>query len=161
MAWWTEKIIQRHDSENAKPKGTQKLSDVLCRVSNICTKEDLLDLIYFWLNIFAYGYLLLIIVVFFFQPHIPKFIISIVGTLSEPYLGALGIYFVLKEVMRARGFHISNRTGEVFFVTWVVLLIVSSALTYFSQTFHFDRVYNLIITDSLAALIIRIGLFLK
>ncbi len=122
---------------------------------------ELLEILYFIVRFFVYAYLAAIVLSFFFQSLVPKIIVQLLETFSEPYIGAIGIYFVLLGILHRRGKNIPLDAGEVFFVVWLLLLVVSSGFIYFSPEFHFDRTYNLIMKNSLAALVFRIGRFLK
>lgn len=124
-------------------------------------RYEILEILYFFVRFFVYSYLVFIIFSFFFQSLVPKIALQLLDTFSEPYVGAMGIYFLLLGILRRRGKKIPKDAGEEFFILWTLLLIVSSGFIYFSSEFYFDRTYNLIMKNSLAALIFRIGIFLK
>ena len=124
-------------------------------------RYELLEILYFSVRFFIYLYLAFIIFSFFFQPLVPKIAFQLLDTFSAPYMGIIGIYFVLLGILRRRGKKIPRDAGEEFFILCTLLLIVSSSFIYFSSEFYFDRTYNLIMKNSLAALIFRIGIFLR
>ena len=124
-------------------------------------QKELVEIIYFGIRFFVYAYLAIIIFSFFFHALVPKILLDVLSSLSDPYVGAIGVYFVLLGILRRRGKHIPMDAGEIFFVVWLLLLVVSTGLIYFSSDFRFDTTYNLIMKNSLAALIFRIGIFLR
>lgn len=124
-------------------------------------RDNLVDLLYYALSIFTYLYLAAIVLVFFFERQLPRSIPYIVDTLSEPYLGALGVYVVVKEIERRRGRQIRRRWGELFAHIWIMFLITASAAVYFSEYYHLSPIYQTVVTNALAALIIRIGTIIK
>lgn len=116
------------------------------------------NIIYSIFNFLTHSYLAIIIFSFFFQKYVPGNIIQLIDSLSDPYLGILGIYLVLKEVKIRTGATTPHRfMKEAFVMSWIILLMISSLLTLTSQTYHVDGVYKLIVTNSLASIIIRIG----
>ena len=124
-------------------------------------RYELLEILYFSIRFFVYLYLAFIVFSFFFQPLVPKIALQLLDTFSEPYVGAIGIYFILLGILRRRGKKIPKDAGEEFFILWILLLVVSSGFIYFSSEFHFNTVYNLIMKNSLAALMFRVGMFLR
>jgi len=123
--------------------------------------ENLVDLLYIILSIFTYLYLGLTIVAFFFQKYVSPSFSEIIEAFSEPYLGALGIYVIVKEIERRRGKTVRSRWGEMFAVIWFVFFISATILTYLSDEFVFSGIYKTVVTNALAALIIRIGTLLR
>jgi len=115
------------------------------------------DRIYFWLGYFTIFYLILSAVEFFSNLHVSYPVVEhALDALSEPYLSALAIYVVLKELRKRRGV-ISLHRGERFVVAWVILLIATTLAAVLTDTYQFDRAFHLIISNSLASLVIYIG----
>jgi hypothetical protein len=187
MAWWTHILLFREDSEdNTKyaPARNDSLLAVFRRVlppkilvgghifplkilSGGRTLQNyfydhLVDFLFVSLSIFAYLYLLLTIVTFFFEDQAPKYLPDIIETLAEPYLGAIGIYIVVKEIERRRGKNLRGiRKSDFFTLIWFIFFVAASFFTYFSEHYHWSALYKTIVTNALAAIIIRIGAFIK
>jgi len=123
--------------------------------------DHFIDILYFILSIFTYLYLAVSVATFFFEKYVPRAFPDIIDILSEPYLGALGVYVVVKEIERRRGRLIKKRRGELFAVAWFFFLVVATLLTYFSAEYHFTSVYKTVVTNALAALIIRLGTLVR
>lgn len=117
-------------------------------------------ILYVGMMVIAYGYLFITIGIFFLQKDLPKVFPNIIGSFSEPYLGVLGIFVLVQEMRRRQTERPRRIRDELFIVIWLVLLVSSTALTILSESYHFDSVYRLIITNSLAVTIIRIGAWL-
>lgn len=163
MAWWTY-ILFSNGYSSLKRRGqtrSKSLFAVFKHVLQEHTKERFVDFLYFFLSILTYLYLGLTIITFFFESYVPNALLITVETLSEPYLGALGIYVVVKEIERRRGRHISYRWGDLFAALWIIFLVTATILTYVSEHYHVSVIYKTIVTNALAALIIRIGTILR
>lgn len=167
---WVWKImahaIQKHHHrlpvfERKAEKNDKKLSQFLSGIFGACFKKELVEILYLFLSAFAYGYLFLIVADFFFGDSMPHFLMRLADALSEPYLGALSVYFAVREIMRRGGAASQWHVGELFFIGWIMLFVVASVLTFFSDSYYFDSTYNLIMKNSLAALILRVGLFFR
>ncbi|MBI4132126.1 MAG: hypothetical protein HY474_00670 [Candidatus Sungbacteria bacterium] len=115
------------------------------------------DHIYRWLGYFTSLYLIAAAVEFFAHLHAayPE-AERLLDALSEPYLGALATYVVLKELRKRRGVPPLHR-GEHFVAAWLILLAVTTLAVAFTATYRFDPVYHLIISNSLASFIIFLG----
>ncbi len=163
MAWWTHLMFFRNylpEEQNIEPK-EEKSFAIFRRALKQYIYDHFVDLLYVFLGIFTYIYLFLSIVAFFFYEKVPRAIPNIIDVLSEPYLGALGIYVVVKEIERRRGKVRHKRFGELFAVIWFLFFISATALTYFSEEYQLNEIYKTVVTNSLAALIIRIGTLLR
>src|SRR3990167_7405586 len=150
--------------ENLECKGGDILAILKCGHKNFIgfVKNHSLDILYVFFGFVTHAYLAVILVSFFLQDYIPETMIRLADSLSDPYLGIIGIYLVLKEVRIRTGTSRSYRVlGEVFVVAWVLLLFTSTVLTFVSESYHVDDVYKLIVTNSLASVIIRIGTLFK
>lgn len=116
-----------------------------------------IDHIYFWLGYFTSLYLILSAVEFFSNLHVAyPAVEQALDALSEPYLSALAIYVILKELRKRRGVFSLHR-GERFVVAWFVLLAATTLAVMFTDTYHFDLAYQLIIANSLASFVIYFG----
>lgn len=118
-----------------------------------------IDRLYLGLGFFTDLYLLSIAFEFFYNPHFIHPIVKMVlDSLSQPYFGALAVYTILKEIRKRRthGF-ISLHRGEWFVAAWLALLIITTIVIIFSDRYRFDAVYQLIIANSLAVLMVYIG----
>lgn len=122
--------------------------------------DNFVDTLHHVLVVATYAYLISNFAIFFFQKLLSQTFISLVETFSEPYLGALGIYIVVNEVRRRRGKNVHPYFSTIFATSWMFLLLVSTALVYFADTYHFNAVYRTIVTNSFAAFIIRLGTIL-
>lgn len=164
MAWWTELLFFRGGIQYDIEDFTIQEENFGARVRRLLheyLKENFVDILYYLLSIFTYLYLAATILVFFFEHNLPRSIPFIVDTLSEPYLGALGVYVVVKEIERRRGRQIKRRWGELFAHIWILFLITASSTVYFSENYHLSPLYQTVVTNALAALIIRIGTIIK
>lgn len=149
-----------NNEENQTCQGGGILAILKCGHKNFSEflKNHSLDILYGFFGFITHAYLAVILLSFFLQDYIPETLIRLADSLSEPYLGVIGIYLVLKEVRIRTGKLVPHRIlGEAFVAVWVILLFVSSLLTFLSESYHVDDVYRLIITNSLASVIIRIG----
>lgn len=152
------------NAENLRAKSGRLSAIISCGFKKIAEifKNHSFELIYSFFGFITHSYLFVILLLFFFQTHGSKNFINLVDSLSEPYLGIIGIYLVLKEVGIRTGRQKPHRVwGEAFVAVWVMLLFLSSALTFLSESYHVDEVYRLIVTNSLASLIIRMGTLFK
>ena len=152
------------NAENLKSKGGRLSAAVSCGFKKIAEilKKHSFELIYSFFGFITHSYLFVILILFFFQTYSTKSFINLVDSLSEPYLGIIGIYLVLKEISIRTGRQKPHRVwGESFVAVWVMLLFLSSFLTFVSESYHVDEVYRLIVTNSLASLIIRMGTLFK
>lgn len=142
-----------------RPITKRKLSDQEC--------EDLLrreatDWLYYLLGASTYIYLLLLAVLFFAHTagSLSKLLLFLNG-LQNPYLGALGIYVVLKEIRKHRRKYPSKYLGELFVALWFVLLVVFTIVIWVSPRYDFDEVYNLTLNNSLVVGLIYLGAFIN
>lgn len=116
------------------------------------------DVLFFVLSVFTHLYALALTIVFFTRstPFWPNFV-SILGALEEPYVAALGVYVVLKEIRKMEHKVDSRHHGELFVGAWLLLLIITTFTIILSSNYQFDAVYQMIITNSLVTIIIYIG----
>lgn len=114
--------------------------------------------LHFWLGWFTNLYLAAIAAEFFSNLHLvyplPE---RLLAAFAEPYLGALAVYVVLKELRKHRDGPRPHRRGEWFVIAWLALLVVTTAAVAFTELYRFDTAYQLVIQNSLASLLIYIG----
>ena len=116
-----------------------------------------IDRIYFWLGYFTVFYLALSAIEFFSNLHVRyPGVEHILDALSEPYLGALAVYVVLKELRKRRG-TTSLHQGERFVAAWLILFGATTLGIVFTDLYQFDLAYHLIISNALASLMVYIG----
>lgn len=159
MAWWTEILFlkNRYITED-KELG---VFEAFKRALKTCLYDRFVDALHVLLAIFTYGYMAAAIVAFFWQESAPAAFPYIVEVLADPYLGALGIYLIVKEIEIRRG-NIKRRRGEFFVTAWFMFLIIATASVYFFEKYDPEnKIYKTIVTDSAAAILIRIGRFLR
>lgn len=165
MAWWTHLLFFRRETPGEENYGiTQKEEGffaVFLRALKDYIYQHFLALLYYVLSFLTYLYLGLSIVTFFFPKQVPKSFPYIIDALSEPYLGALGIYVVVKEIERRRGRKLYRHLGELFTAVWFLFFIAASGLTYFSDDYNLGALYKTVVTNALAAIIIRIGTLIR
>lgn len=158
MVWWSTITDYLHRSklvadENA-PKEPKNLSDALKHVFF----THAIDWLYWLLSVFTQFYFWIIAGLFFSGRGGYYFISTeLLGALSEPYLGALGIYVIIKEIRKRKIARESRHFGEVYVILWLILLMVSSFIVLFTEHFHIDAIMKLIITNSMASLVIYIA----
>ena len=117
-----------------------------------------LDRLYLLLGRFTSLYLLAIAVGFFSDLHVRYHIFDqIIEALTEPYIAALGIYVVLKEIRRSQHDRLSFHWGEFFVLAWLLLLVISTCAILFSNLYQFGGTYRAIFSVSITSLIIYIG----
>lgn len=126
--------------------------------ANTPIRHRAVDWLFLGLGVFTHFYGAALTFLFFIRAgenwHI---LVGILQALQEPYLGALGVYVIVKEIEKHRHNSPSKHYGEFFVGGWLLLLIVSTALVVFSPGFEFDLIYKIIVANALATLIIYIG----
>lgn len=117
------------------------------------------DRLYYGLGVFTNLYLALIAIEFFSSQHLTHPTLELVlDAFSEPYLGALAVYVILKEIRKRRpeGARASHH-GERFVIAWAALLAVTTLAVVFTERYRFDVVYALIISNALASAMLYLG----
>ncbi len=117
-----------------------------------------LDHLHNWLRLFTTLYLFAITLEFFSLIHVEYPVLeNILDALSEPYLATLGVYVVLKEIQKRKEGRLSIYHGERFVWTWLTLLFLTTVSVLFTDAYRFDTSYRLIVSNSMASLMIYIG----
>lgn len=137
----------------------EKLSSEQCEA---LLRKEAVDWIYYLLGASTYIYLVLLAVLFFGQ-MVEQWLklLFILEGFQNPYLGALGIYVVLKEVRKRGRKYPSKYLGELFVILWFSLLALATLAIWFSAKYNFDEVYNLILQNSLVVGLIYLGAFIN
>lgn len=163
MAWWTRPIFEGNPEVHRRNRREETLFSLggFRWALKGYFRKNYIDFLYLGLSLFTYLYLGLSIVTFFFEQSVPNFFPKIIDALSEPYLGTLGIYVVVKEIERRRGRLKQRSIGELFAIIWFIFFIVATFLTLYSNHYHLNSVYKTVVTNALAALIIRIGMIVR
>lgn len=125
-------------------------------------RREAIDWLFVGLGAFTHIYLVFLAIFFFgrLAGDLPQ-LFQILDALQEPYLGALGIYVILKEMRKRRRKYPSRYLGELFVAFWAVILVLSTLLVFFSPYYSFDQIYRIILTNGLVVLLIYIGGFLN
>lgn len=157
MTWWIPSFLH-FGSENDSGGGKKEARAFVLfhRAIRKAFYDNFVDTLYKILTVSTFAYLAASIVVFFFQKNLPQQLVYVIATFSEPYLGALGVYLVINELRRRAGKTAHPHIAAVFTGAWMALLVISTVLVV-SHVFYFNTIYRIIVTNSLAALIIRIG----
>lgn len=130
------------------------------RVVRRALYDNFIDTLHFGLLCATYAYLAAGVAAFFFQGLFPRAFPSLVEAFSEPYLGALGVYIVVNEIRRRRGKKVHPHFSSIFAGVWLAFLVTASFFVYFSEAYHFDEAYRVVMANSFAAFIIRLGAIL-
>ena len=163
MTWWTHIAFPGSNPENhTTPLFREKFSSgLLYRAIRQYVYDNFVDILYVFLRIFTYLYLIISVVTFFFPAHVPHSFVYIVDALSEPYLGALGIYVIVKQLERRRKPNAPRSGIEFLPIFWLIFLAISSAAIFYSDNYHVGELYQTVVTNALAVMIIRIGTILR
>lgn len=117
-----------------------------------------LERMYFWLGYFTSFYLILSAVEFFANLHLVYPAVEhALDALSEPYLGGLAVYVILKEIRKKRRDLPSLHRGERFVAAWLTLFAATSLAVVLSEFYRFDVAYRLIVSNSLASFMVYLG----
>jgi|SRR3989338_6114819 len=156
MAWWEETTQYVYEDGLEDPKG-QEPKTFWQRLNDIFFQETV-DILFFFLGIFTYVYLFAIAFLYLSGASSFDTVASkLIRALAEPYLGAVGIYTILKETRKRRYALTSRHWGELFVLGWLGLLALASALAVLSSFYTFTKTLELIIMLSLSVGIIYIG----
>jgi hypothetical protein len=115
-------------------------------------------LFYFLLSFFSYFFIITLSVLYFgsLWEEYPR-LAFVVSAMSEPYMGALAIYTILKEY-RKKTFQFGGmHRGEVFVIIWALMLVSAVALTMFTDRYMIGEPLRILISNSTAVILIYIG----
>lgn len=162
MVWWTDILfLKEHLGGKNREPGEGSFFAVLVSALRKAVYDNFLETLHVALLIAVYAYFLLSIFIFFFQNYVSPKVIYVLDAFSEPYLGAIGIYVVVTEIRRRRGKNGWSHLAGVFVWSWLLFMAVSTMIVFLGETYYFNSVYKAIITNSFAALIIRLGAVLR
>ncbi len=156
MAWWDEikNYIERSGLENPTEEHAKSIWEMLEEIFF----EDAVDILYFWLGVFTYLYFFAVALLYLGALSSFDTVASkILYALEEPYLGAVGIYTILKESRKRKNNSKPRHLGEIFVIGWIALFVISILLAIFSDTYTFNKTLELIMTLSLSIGIIYVG----
>lgn len=124
-------------------------------------RREATDWLFILLGVFTYAYIALLAFVFFgHQTELHPFLAKVLETLLDPYLTALGIYVVLKEIRKGQRSYPSRYWGELFVVVWLVCTLGATVAILIDPSYQFDTIYKTIVSGGLVALLIYIGGFI-
>lgn len=121
-------------------------------------RREAVDWLFRALGIFTYLYMAVLAGFFFFslQGSYPV-VFLFLDAMQEPYIGAVGIYVLLKEIRKRRRAYPSRYFGELFVALWSVLIFTATFSALFLSHYRFDDIYRIIFVNSAAAILIFIG----
>lgn len=161
MAWWNDILLTRDYLGNYGYSEAKKPSAVFSRAVLDYFHEHFTDVVYRFFNTFIYSYLTLSVVTFFFSEHVPPAFSFIIEALSEPYLGAVGVYLLLREVGRRRTKE-GTKPKDYFILFWFIFFVGATVFTYYvPSTPLVSELYKIVVTNSFAAIILRISVLIK
>lgn len=156
MAWWEETTEYIYES-GLEGQGKNQPQTFWDRLNEVFFRETV-DILFFFLGVFTYVYLFAI--AFLYLSGISGFetvATKLIRSLAEPYLGAVGIYTILKESRKRRYVIASRHWGEFFVIAWLGLLVLASILAISFKFYTFTKTLELIIMLSISIGIIYIG----
>ncbi|MEK7133079.1 MAG: hypothetical protein AAB771_00100 [Patescibacteria group bacterium] len=113
---------------------------------------------YFGLSAFTYFYFITLVVLYFGRFWGSYSTLSfLVSAFSEPYIGAVAVYTLLKEYRKKIKLSGSFHRGEVFVGAWALMLFAAIALTLFSDNYPLNEPFKIIIQVSSAVILIYLG----
>ena len=157
MVWWNEIKNYLQKSGVDDPDGDRERT--IWEIIDDVFFNDAVDILYFWLGIFTHLYFFLVAFLYVGALSSVDTVASkLVKALAEPYLGAVGIYTILKESRkRDKKNAFPRHHGEAYVVGWLVLLVASSTLAIFFDAYTFNKSLELIITIALSVGLIYLG----
>lgn len=156
MAWWYFLKEFLYRTVLKRPGEREEGDDEAS--AHIALRHRAVDWLYLGLGIFTHLYVAATALIFFaYAGGDWPVLVGTLGALQEPYLGGLGVYVVLKELEKRRHNWPSRHYGEYFVTAWMGLLFISTLFVLFFSDYRFDAVYKMIVTNSLATLVIYIG----
>ena len=154
MAWWLNIIEYLRNSENGQNNKDFSLKKIITRA----IAESAVDFLYYAVGFFTSVYFLIAVYLFFWRGGIYHDVaVRIFDSLSEPYLGSVGIYVILKEIRKRYNKVPSRHFGEYFVLAWSALFLISGILVFYTSGFSFDNLMGAITTITLALVVIYTG----
>ena len=122
MSWWISIVEYLRDTENDRNNGKFSLKKVVIKA----LAESAVDLLYYIVGFFTALYFFIAAYLFFKGGGVYRNIaVQIFDSLSEPYLGSVGIYVILKEIRKRNSKTKSKHLGEYFVYFWLLADMVS------------------------------------
>ena len=154
MSWWISIVEYLRDTENGQNNGQFSVKKVVIKA----LAESAVDLLYYVVGFFTALYFLVAAYLFFKGGGVYYDVaVRVFDSLSEPYLGSVGIYVILKEIRKRNSKTKSKHLGEYFVYFWLLLFLIAVVLTWISPNYHFDQLMGAITTITLASLVIYTG----
>lgn len=142
-----------------RPMDRERLSPEQCEAM---LRREAVDWIYYFLGVSTYVYLVLLAVLFFGQMAEQwSRLFLILDGFQNPYLAALGIYVVLKEVRKRGRQYPSRYFGELFVILWFLFSLAVTIAAWLSVKYSFNEVSSLILQNSLVVALIYLGAFIN
>lgn len=154
MSWWIAIIEYLREPEDGQSNGKISWKKAVTKA----LAESAVDFLYYIVGFFTSLYFFLAAYLFFIgggKYH--EIAVKIFDALSEPYLGSVGIYVILKEIRKRQSKVKSKHFGEYFVYLWLVLFLVVLGFIWFLPNYHFDELMGAITTVTLASLVIYTG----
>lgn len=157
MAWWTHILFMKKEKMSSSKKRGGVFITGYKGLKKYIRKKSI-DILYVIFSIFTYLYLALSVIAFFFHTFVPDSLPFIIEALSDPYLGALGLYIVMHGLYRKKK---SRSHGQLFVPLWALFFLFASAFIYFVPDHTLETLYKTVVTNAFAALILRVGMILR
>lgn len=154
MSWWLNIIEYLREPEDSQNNRNFNWKRAVAKA----LAESAVDFLYYIVGFFTSLYFLSAVYLFFAgggKYH--EIAVKIFDSLSEPYLGSVGIYVILKEIRKRNLRAKSKHFGEFFVLAWTLLFIAGAVLVIFTPEFIFDDLMSAITTVTLALIVIYTG----
>jgi len=158
MAWWTHILFAKKETIPSSKKKRGVFITGYTRLKKHIQK-NFVDILYVIFSIFTYLYLVLSVVTFFFHTFVPHSLPFAIEALSDPYLGALGVYIVIHGIEKKR--RKTKSKGQLFVSLWALFFVVASVFLYFVPDSTVENLYKTIVTNAFAAVILRVGMLIR
>lgn len=120
--------------------------------------QEALDITYFFLGVFTYVYIVFLALLYFGklwdQWHLISFFAD---AFAEPYLGAVGIYVILKESRKRKYNAPSKHKGEFFVFFWGALFVLAVGSAAVFEVYGLDEPLKIIVKSSVAIWLIYLA----
>lgn len=154
MSWWLSIIEYLRNAENGNGNGQFSIKRTVVKA----LAENAIDLLFYIVGFFTTLYFFMAAYLFFGGGgNYHDVAIRIFNSLSEPYLGSVGIYVILKEIRKRYQKTKSRHPGEYFVLAWLSLFLIAISLVIFTYEFAFDELMSAITTVSMAIAVIFMG----
>ena len=154
MSWWISIVEYLRDTENGNSNGRFSLKKTIIKA----LAESAVDFLYYIVGFFTALYFFIAAYLFFNGGgSYHDIAVRIFGSLSEPYLGSIGIYVILKEIRKRQLKTKSKHLGEYFVYSWLALFLTALVFIWLFPNYYFDELMGAITTIALASLVIYTG----